>query len=218
MARRLVLLPGLGADERLFAQLGELCLPTHTPRLPVPNSGENMLAYALRVAATLELKPDDWIGGCSFGSLVAADIARHRPVAGLVLIGGALSSSDLTAPAAWASLLRHVLPVRALHPLLTSRALLSLAFGALPADTLSVLASMLADTSDAMLREGVRLVTSYDPSTQPLCPVYSIHGGNDRFMRPPTVPNCIVVEEAGHALVLSHAQRVTGFLRTTICR
>lgn len=89
---RLVLLPGLGADERLFAGIAIEGVSIETPRLPIPAPNECMLSYSLRVAAGLNLRPEDWLGGASFGSLVATSLARHRPLAGLVLIGGALSS------------------------------------------------------------------------------------------------------------------------------
>ena len=81
---RLLLLPGLGADERLFAGLGPLGLPVVIHRLPIPQHHESMTRFALRVAAELELRPEDWIGGASFGALVAADIAHDLGPAGAI--------------------------------------------------------------------------------------------------------------------------------------
>ncbi len=215
---RLFLLPGLGADERLFAALGNLCLPVVANRLPVPEHNEPMRCYALRVAAGLDLRAEDWLGGCSLGSLIAADIARRRPLAGLVLIGGALSSRTLVAPLAWLARLRHLMPVRALHPLLATHTVLSLAFGALPGAALQQLAAMLEATPDALLREGARLATGYFPSFAPLCPVYAIHGARDRLMRRPPVAGCRMVADAGHALALTHPRAVTAFLNDVIGR
>lgn len=213
---RLFLLPGLGADERLFAALGELRLPVIAHRLPVPERNEPMWSYALRVAAGLDLRAEDWIGGCSLGSLVAADIACRRPVAGLVLIGGALSSRTLVAPLGWLARLRHLMPMSVLQPLLATRTVLSLAFGALPGAVLQELAAMLEATPDALLREGARLATGYFPSLAPLCPVYAIHGARDRLMRRPPVADCRMVAGAGHALTLSHPEVVTAFLNDVV--
>lgn len=217
MARRLVLLPGLGADERLFSEIRTLCLPVVTPRLPVPMPHEPMHAYSTRVAASLDLRPEDWIGGCSFGSIVAADIARRRPVKGLVLIGGALSPDSLIATWQWLALLRPLLPVRHLHPLLANRSVISLCFGALPEPVAQQLIAMLQDTPNAMLSEGARLLSQYQPVSAPLCPVHAIHGTLDRFMRPPPVPDCHILHDAGHALALTHPHEVSTFLRAVIC-
>lgn len=218
MPARLLLLPGLGADERLFSRLGKLCVPVVAVRLPVPGRHESFTAYALRVAAQLDLRPEDWIGGSSFGSFVAADIARRRPVAGLVLIGGGLDSSALTAPIRLPGPLSGLLPWRLLFPSLVRSWTLEIAFGRLPAETLGVLSAMASETPAIMMRRGVRLLTGYFPRIPVLCPVHAIHGDHDRFLRPPPLDDCRIVSGAGHALALSHPREVTDFLGETICR
>jgi pimeloyl-ACP methyl ester carboxylesterase len=215
---RLLLLPGLGADQRLFAALGALRLPVVARRLPVPERSEPMRRYALRFAGEFDLRDTDWIGGCSLGGMVASEIARHRPLAGLVLIGAALSSRTLATFVPQLARLRYLIPVRLLRPLPATRTALSLAFGTLPDPVMKPLAAMLDDTPAAMLHEGMRLATGYFPSTAPQCLVYAIHGDRDRLMRPPPVPDCRMVADAGHALALSHPQAVTDFLNEVIGR
>lgn len=214
---RLFLLPGLGADERLFSRLGELCMPIQNTHLPVPAMHESMTAYAARVAAQIDLRPEDWIGGCSFGGLVAADIARHRPVSGLVLIGSALTSETVVSLAHLLAPLARCLPLRPFRSLISTHAGLALLFGPLTDIHQRLLAEMLAATTDAMLRAGMHLVTSHFPKFPVLCPVHAIHGGNDRLMRPP-LSVCRLVPNAGHALPLTHPAEVTTFLREILCR
>jgi surfactin synthase thioesterase subunit len=218
MSARLLLLPGLGADERLFSRLGELCVPAVPARLPLPAADEAFTAYALRVAAQLDLRPEDWIGGCSFGSLVAADIARRRPVAGLVLIGGALSSAALAPPLRSLIRLAGPLPWGRLHPLVAHPLALRLAFGKLNAGVIDLLAAMAADTPVPMLRAGARFLADYHPRIPVLCPVHAIHGCRDRLLRPPPLPDCRMVAGAGHAIALSDPQPVTAFLNEIISR
>ncbi len=213
----LYLLPGMGADERLFSQLGELCMPIRGVRLPPPAAHETMTTYALRVAAQIDLRPEDWIGGCSFGGLVAADIARHRPVSGLALIGGALTSETVVPLAQRLAPLARFLPLRPFRSLISSHTGLSLLFGPLTDIQRRLLAGMLANTTDAMLRAGVHLVTSHFPRFPVLCPIHAIHGSADRLMRPP-LSGCRLVPHAGHALALTHPQEVTTFLRATLCQ
>jgi pimeloyl-ACP methyl ester carboxylesterase len=210
---RLLLLPGLGADVRLFAGLGPLGLPIVPRRLPVPQRLETMTAYALRVAAEMELRPEDWIGGASFGALVAADIARRRPVAGLVLIGGALSANAIPKPGRILAALASRQPLQPLWRLIGHPAVLSLAFRSLTPDAIHLLVEMLKSTPNDLLREGARMLASYRPSIPVLCPVFAIHGAHDRLMRPPALPHCLIVEGAGHALALTHAQDTTRFLQ-----
>jgi pimeloyl-ACP methyl ester carboxylesterase len=215
---RLLLLPGLGADGRLFAGLGKLCLPVSCARLPVPQRHDTMASYALRVAATLELRPEDWIGGSSFGSLVAADIARRRPLGGLVLIGGALTSATLIRPARWLGSAARWLPLRPMRTLLTRPVILAGVFRPVTPSQSAELGAMLTDTPDELLREGARLVGGYSPAIPLLCPVRAIHGSEDRVMRRPPLPHCRLVPGAGHALALTHPGEVTAFLDEVLCR
>jgi pimeloyl-ACP methyl ester carboxylesterase len=214
---QLHLLPGLGADARMFASLGELCIPTRSTSLPVPATHESMTAYALRVATHIDLRPEDWIGGSSFGALVAADIARHRPVSGLILIGGALTSETVAPLAQWLAPLARFVPMRPFRALISTRAGLTLLFGPHTDIHQRLLVEMLDATPDAMLRAGARLVTSHFPRLPLRCPVHAIHGSIDSLMRPP-LSDCRLVPNAGHALALTHPQEVTSFLRATLCQ
>lgn len=215
---RLLLLPGLGADERLFAGLGELCLPVIVPRLPEPLRHENMTAYALRVVSLLQPRPEDWIGGASFGGMVAAAIARHRPVRGVVLIGSALSSAALPGPVRGLARIACRLPFGLVRSLLARPTILSHAFGTLTPEQSRLVADMIASAPERLLREGARLVAGYFPETPLLCPVHALHGDQDRLMHAPPIPGCRTVSGAGHALSITHPQDVTVFLHELLCR
>jgi pimeloyl-ACP methyl ester carboxylesterase len=214
---QLHLLPGLGADARLFASLGELCIPIRSACLPVPAAHESMAAYALRVATQIDVRPDDWIGGSSFGALVAAEIVRHRPISGLILIGGALTSETVAPLAQWLAPLARFLPLRPFRSLISTRTGLTLLFGPHTDIDQRLLVEMLVATPDAMLRAGAHLATSHFPKQPVRCPVHAIHGSTDRLMRPP-LSGCRLVPNAGHALALTHPHEVTSFLRETLCQ
>jgi pimeloyl-ACP methyl ester carboxylesterase len=93
--KRILLWPGLGADQRMFQPLKEL-LPLCQPLpLPAPHPAETMPDFALRVARQAEVTADDLIGGCSFGSIVASAMARRFPVRGLLLLAGATSGASV---------------------------------------------------------------------------------------------------------------------------
>jgi len=213
---RLVLLPGLGADERLFSSIQVPGVTVQTPRLLVPGPNESMLSYSLRTAQALNLRPEDWLGGASFGSLVAADIARHRPLAGLVLIGGGLSSSTIPRTLRLFGVLSAFLPARALLAFFSRPEFFEKAFAPMRPEHAGDLVEMLATTPQKLLRSGGRLAVGYFSALKPLCPVHAIHGALDRVMRPPAVSGCRVLSDAGHALSLTHTKEVNDFLRETL--
>jgi pimeloyl-ACP methyl ester carboxylesterase len=208
---RMVLLPGLAADERMFLRFGKPEFPLYTPRLPIPVKGEDLPSYARRVADMLQIDASDIIGGASFGSLVASAIARERKVRALVLIGGALSS-DALRPVPGARML-HWLPGGVLKPMLRSDRALEIVFGPEDPEMKELARRMMADAPDALLLRGGRMMLDYRPPSAPTCPVFAIHGALDRVMSPPPVSGCRIIPEAGHGIAWTHAPAVGHFLR-----
>jgi len=216
-APRLILFPGLGADGRMFVHLGDVGCALSTPALPIPLHAESMDLYARRIADTMHVDAGDYVGGCSFGALVASAIARQRPVAGLVLIAGAISSATVAGPAHWLTRIAAWSPDAMLRALLSSQTFLTRTFGPLTRPQMELARAMLAQTPRDMFITGARLATSYFPAGLPGCPVYALHGSQDRVMRPPAVPGCRLVSGAGHALPVTHPQETTQFVREILC-
>lgn len=216
MATRLFLLPGLAADERMFSFLGPFPFLLKTPRLFDPLPHETMPSYAARVADGLELAAGDYLGGSSFGSLVATEIARQRSVQGLVLIGGALSSAQLVPAARHLERFGSRVPFRLLRRILASDFFLRQVFGPESPERLNLGRQMLLDTSRNMLLYGGRLAVSYFPESSLRIPVAAIHGGCDRVMTPPPCTNLCIIPDAGHGLAVSHPEAVTRFIRTFV--
>ncbi len=227
---RIFLLPGLAADERMYAGVRH-CLRTRsvessseysvaldaalvTPRLLVPHAAETMETYAQRTAAQLELREHDIIGGCSFGGMVAAAIARAQPVAGLVLLSSALDSAAQGRAALVLNRLAQKLPFAWVRKFLASDLFLHAVFGDAAPDEIELGRTMLLETPPQTLRRGGTLAATYHSSVPVLVPVYALHGKDDRVLKPPQLEHCNLVTAAGHGLVVSHPQLVADFLAT----
>ncbi|HEU4471793.1 MAG TPA: alpha/beta hydrolase, partial [Flavisolibacter sp.] len=93
---RYYLIPGLGADERVFRNLrfpprSEItCLGWITPHL-----GESLRAYALRMSARIDKEEEFTLVGLSLGGMIAVEIANHRPVRRVILISSVPLSAHL---------------------------------------------------------------------------------------------------------------------------
>jgi pimeloyl-ACP methyl ester carboxylesterase len=207
---RLILLPGLGADERMFGSIDPSGLPLVPCRHLVPARKENLPSFAQRTAEHLDIGTGDVIGGASFGSMVAAAIAHQRRVRALVLIGGALDGSSLR-PIPGAKITRF-LPAFILRPLLRSDRILQHAFAVEGPEAQNFIRAMLTEAPDDLLLQGSRMLLAYRAGQPPPCPVFAIHGGRDPIMAPP-VPGCSIIPEAGHGLLWTHGHQITAFLR-----
>jgi thioesterase domain-containing protein len=77
---RLVLLPGLGADERLFQAQRAAIPELEVPAWPDPVPGESLREFAARAAEAVPAGEGLYLGGSSFGGMVALEMAaRVRP-------------------------------------------------------------------------------------------------------------------------------------------
>ncbi|NIQ97221.1 MAG: alpha/beta hydrolase, partial [Desulfuromonadales bacterium] len=205
---RLILLPGLGADERMFENLEGVDPAPVIVRHLVPEPGERLDNYATRVAEWLAINADDVVGGSSFGGLVASAVARQRQVRALVLIGSALDASALGR----SGTLARFVPGWLLRSLLLSDRLLERVFAPEDTQMRQLAQSMLREAPEQLLLQGMRMMLCYRPTGDVPCPVFAIHGGRDPIMRPPFICGCRVVEDAGHGLVWTHGGVVGEFL------
>lgn len=208
---RIILLPGLGADERIFENLGAHKLPLEIPRHTLPAEREDLPAYARRIAEDLCIGEDDVVGGASFGAVIASAIARDKGVRGLILIGGALDSTGLR-PIPGEHLL-HRLPTFVLRSMLRSDRAIQTVFAPEGPEVRRLARTMLAQAPDDLLLRGGKMLMAYRPPEIPSCPIFALHGGRDPVMIPPPVSGCRIVPEAGHALPWTHGHEVTEFLQ-----
>ena len=215
MPAPLILLPGMGADDRLFAPqreaFGEQLV---VPKWIAPLENDTIATYAQRLAEKVDPKQPCFVGGASFGGFVAMEMARHLQTVAIFLIGSVRSSNELPPS------LRALRPIRKL-------------LVATPLETLAKAAATTARISTGNARGGViaqfahadalfirwaceAVLTWNQTPSDPVprkVPVFQIHGASDtilpaRFTRPTKL-----VKGGGHVLSLTHSRQVNRFLR-----
>lgn len=215
--KRVVLFSGMGGDDRLFRSIripeAEIVTPDHTE----PAHGETLTQYASRVADDLDIQPAYIIGGVSFGGMLAGEIARQRPVAGLILLGSCLRPSRLPWSYRWLERLGRFIPdfvlgLRSWPPLVRWR------FAPLTHDAETCLIEMASCYPAEQLREFGRMVIDWPGVDNIPCPVLSIHGEWDRIIPLKCAEPDVILKDAGHAFTLTHADQtnsaIRDFLRT----
>src|SRR3954466_14008672 len=91
----LILLPGMGADERLFAPQRSEFPEMVVPRWIAPEPEESLAHYAERLARQVDPRTRCFVGGASFGGFVAMEMARHLDARAIFLIGSVRSPDEL---------------------------------------------------------------------------------------------------------------------------
>jgi hypothetical protein len=216
----LILFSGMGADERVFGPqrdaFPELIVPRWIPALP----GETLADYAARFATRVDPARPCFIGGASFGGMVAVEVGRRlRHVLGCFLIG------SVRAPRELPTRLRMLRPVVRYSHRVPFGWMPPVARGVVPlvgrwsSPSACCMTRQVADSDPEFLRWACGAVLRWEaPDAEPAFPVHQIHGGRDPILPWRLTRPDVVVCGAGHVLTLSHAAVVNDFIRSRMGR
>ncbi|GGG38674.1 alpha/beta fold hydrolase [Hymenobacter glacieicola] len=204
------LLPGLGADERVFRNLLPLL---HGPKQvllwPTPEPNETLPAYAARMAAGIPLAAEGLLVGVSFGGVVGLEINRLRPRLRTVLISSIPDASCLP------PLLRLIRATR-VYRLFPPQWLKLFPragqwyFGVRNGEEYRLFKQILRDMEPVYTRWAIHRLLHWD-STHVGRSV-QILGTHDRVFPPGPTPVEYLIRGGGHFMVLSHAEEISRIL------
>ena len=203
----------MGADGRLFREQ-RACFPGLITPDWIPHRPDDTLAsYAERMARHIDPGRACYLGGASFGGMVALEMARHLDAKACFLIGSIRSSRELP------------LRLRVLRPL---AGLLPEACGGIPVRLAKALIPLtrplsrpatrnmlrqLADADGRFLRWAGLAVLRWNPNPHGWSvPIHHIHGNRDHVLPHHLTQPDVLVPGAGHLLPLTHPQAVNEFL------
>jgi pimeloyl-ACP methyl ester carboxylesterase len=210
---RLLLLPGVGADGRLFEAQRSCAADVDVIEWIEPATRDESLGqYASRLAATIDTARPFVIGGASFGGMVALELARHvRPLA-VILVASCRSPSLL--PRHYRPLITfaQLLPAAALTSAPARCRLVTSRFGLRTRQERQLFADMLRETPPAFVQWACRAIFGWPGATDLDLPVHHIHGAGDRIIPLRSVRPDVVVPGAGHLLNVTHRAEVNAFI------
>lgn len=215
MNPRIVLLPGLGADHRLFEEQKAALPNVVVPSWPELDPNESLPAFAKRVAESLPKSELLYVGGSSFGGMVALEVAALLRPKGVLLIGSCRGPEALGSAARGLGTFVPAAPTFFFEPRPWLLNLVVARFGRLSPEQRTLFLSMAATKSAAFLKWGVRAILSWRP-TPVAVPVRHIHGDADHVIPIGNVSPDRVIPGGGHLLSLTHATEVNAFILDAI--
>ena len=202
------LIPGLGADERVFRLL-RLPGTTHVLRwLPPQTPAEPLPHYAARLAGIVPPGQPCWLVGVSFGGVLALEIAQLRPLARVILISSFAHPRELP----WLGRLARATGLyRLLPPQLLPRLprLASWFFGVKTIRDRQLLGQILRDTDPCFTRWAIARLLQWPG--RPTTPTVRIHGTDDRLL-PHGAAHSRYRLPGGHLIIISRAAEVSRIL------
>ncbi len=192
------LLPGMGADHRMYAASAWRTLPgARALDWPEHHGETTITAIATRVIAAAGIREGDTVVGSSLGGIVGCEIANQLRLRSLVLVGSAQSPSEIS------TLLALLHPLASLAPL----DLIRVSAGKLPGE----LCAMFADSQASFIRAMCHAIFTWPGLDGSICRPLRLHGRRDLVIPAPADADLLL--DGGHLIAMTHAEACVDFLR-----
>lgn len=210
---RLVVLPGLGADERLVEPMRAAFGNLEVPAWIVPQRHEPLPHYALRLAEQIASSDEPLLlAGVSLGGMLAQEMAPRLKPRAVVLIASCRDPRQLWKPLYTLAAFARCMPLAGYRAATLLAPRYARKMQLVGPEQMPMLFDMVRRTDPAFLRWGCHAVRTWQPTPLDV-PVYQIHGTNDRLFPVANVSPDAWIPGGGHLISITHAARVNEFVR-----
>jgi pimeloyl-ACP methyl ester carboxylesterase len=212
---RVYFVSGLGADARVFKHIQ---LPDGVEAVYLewlePQMGESLSEYAGRMADRVDTQVPFVLAGLSMGGMVVQEMARFVQPERILLFSSVRHPAELPAYLRWAGKVRvhQFIPISWLK----AGSLVKRLFTTETAEDKALMRAVVADGDPRFIRWAMTAILQWQSPPQSDVPVHHIHGRKDivlplRYTHPDAI-----LPDAGHMLVLTHADPVNAWIRTQL--
>lgn len=208
------LLPGQGADARLFQRLALDKCDTVSIRYPVPFKKETMHAYAHRLAQQIDTTKPFCLVGVSFGGMNAIEMGKFLHPQKIVLISSAKTKKELPVRYRF----QKVIPIYALTGGRLMKRMANFARPIVEPDSKAqtpVFKSMIDAKDPQFMKRSVKMIIRWNNKTVPANVVH-IHGDNDHTLPFRRIDNVVRVEKGSHMMTLIRAEEVSRLVNAAL--
>jgi pimeloyl-ACP methyl ester carboxylesterase len=217
---KLILLPGLGTDERLFERQRSAFPDLWVPPWIPPRNGETMADYAARMAEVIAKRQTEpfVLGGVSLGGMLSYEIARHVKPQAAVLISSCRTRMGVNGFLRTAGHLWPVVPTGAFRVVKFVSLPALRMFGSLMPEHRRLCAKMFSESDPWFMHWAVSAILNWNPDPLGQTPIFQIHGAHDRLIPAKYVVPDEIIPDGGHLINLTHADAVNAFIQNVIAK
>lgn len=209
----LILLSGLGADDAIFAPQKMVFPELQVAPWLEPRPREALDAYAVRMVQEIgAIDASTWIGGASFGGIMALHMAEHVQVRGVILLGSVRSPKQLPLYVRSARRIRWATPLIPVRLLQITLLPLFMRVAGKRWPRLYGLAWQLSRANPRVIRWSIRQILEWKRAPVAGCAIHHIHGANDMVLPARLTTPDVIVPGGGHIISLTHPREVNEFL------
>jgi hypothetical protein len=196
----LYLIPGQGADERLFANLKIEEAEIKVLTFLVQEKNETLARYARRMATQIDTTQKPFfIGGSSLGGMICMEMAKFMRPAHIFLFSSAKTRQELP----FRYRFQKFIPI---YKILPARLIKRMAIFVQPRvehqvwEKRSVFRSMLEAKNTKFMKRSIHCICTWDNKEIPLNVIH-FHGSKDRTLPVRKIKNAEVIDNGSHMLV-----------------
>lgn len=209
------LISGLGADERVFKYLNLADRPSTVIRWENAGEGESLESYCKKLIRQIDTQTEVVLIGVSFGGIIAQEIAAQIPVKKLILISSIKSPREFDWKLQMAKYtgIYRMIPAGFLKKL--NRYTTDFYFGVESTSESELLRQILKDTDTQFLKWAIHAIMSWKGAKNDVLPIH-FHGSNDRFFPIKNMKNFILIENAGHFMIVNRSGTISDLINSLL--
>ena len=207
---KVYIIPGIGADTRVFCKLALENLDIIRCDWIKPAITDDLVNYAQILVKQYDIQADSIIIGNSLGGMIAVEIAKQLPVKQLVLISSMKVSIESPAYFSFFRIfpLYRYLPVKVL--LKAGLAFIKF-FKLMPVQDAILFESMVDDSNDETMRWGMHAALNWDHAVITGSTIH-INGEHDLVFPVKRIKDAIIIKKGTHLMVYDRAEEINQLL------
>ena len=201
------LIPGMGADKRLFQHFNLTNGKVHHLDWIPHGSSKNLAEYATLMAERITTEKNVVVGS-SMGGMVTVEIAKLIQPKGAVLVSAPSGRHEFP------QVLKNLNALR-LHRALTPKQVLRIStladlfMGFKTDEQRAMFYDMLRGNGEDFLHFAISAVLEWKNTTPPTVPFIQILGTHDRLFKQHKIPNAVMLEGSGHFTAFERGKEVS---------
>jgi pimeloyl-ACP methyl ester carboxylesterase len=208
------LIPGLGADYRIYKHLDFSGYKVVNIGWPDPAKKDTLATYAQKLINHYHISPGSIVVGNSLGGMLSIEIAKRVELNKTILISS-IKTANEAPPSHWwyrAIPIYKVLPARLFTKL---GVFVKYAFGKMSAEDQWLFVDMLKNTPPKFAKWAVGAILHWDNQTIP-ANVYHIHGDKDWMLPCHRIKDAQIVKGGTHFMILNREKDINQWLKNIL--
>lgn len=208
------LIPGLGADARIYKNLDFSGYEVVKVSWIDPAEKDTLVTYAQKLIDHYRITPGSTVVGNSLGGMLAMEIAKKLELNKAILISSIKTKSEAPDNHKWYKLfpLYKLLPARLFSKL---GIFVKYAFGKMSTEDQWLLVNMVENTPPHFAKWALGAILHWENETVPQN-VYHIHGDKDLVFPCHRIKGATIVKGGSHIMILNRSKDINIWLKTIL--